>query len=66
MAPVFQIVLFLSFTLIVNGQCNSYYEFYDSNTNLCKPCAYNCKSCYDAEYCIECMEEYYLDVNNNC
>lgn len=66
MSIVFRIALFLSFTFIINSQCNAYYEFYDSSSNACEPCAYNCKSCYDEEYCIECMEEYYLDTNNSC
>ena len=46
-------------------QCLSYYEYLDSTTSLCLPCAHNCLTCLDSVTCAFCADEYYIDSNTN-
>ena len=64
--------MFLAFlTLLLairpsSEQCLSNYEYYDYMTNQCKPCAANCLTCFDTTTCVACIEEYFLNSNNEC
>jgi hypothetical protein len=59
------ILLFLLLHLII-ADCNPNYEYADPNSGICLPCDYNCQTCYDSTYCLQCMTEYYLTSNNTC
>ena len=48
------------------ADCSPNYEYSHPSSGFCLPCKYNCLTCYDASYCLQCMEEYYLDGNNTC
>ena len=62
------IIFFFVITCILpfaQPQCLSYYEYLDSTTSLCLPCAYNCLTCLDSVTCAFCADEYYIDSNTN-
>lgn len=64
MIAIFSLIIILLFSQEI-AACNPNYEFTDPNSGLCLPCEYNCLTCYDTTYCLECMSEYYLN-NNTC
>ncbi len=59
-------VLLALLLALASPSCYPNYEYPEPNSGLCLPCAYNCLTCYDGGYCLQCMAEYYLNENNSC
>lgn len=66
MIKVFKLIILLCIAISGYSQCLPDYEYQDSLSSACLPCEYNCLTCYNATYCLECMPEYYLNEYETC
>ena len=59
------IIAILALLPLASPQCLSNYQYADPNTGSCLPCPYNCKSCFNQLFCMQCTPQHYLS-NAQC
>ena len=61
MKHIQQIIILHLLLVLAFSSCSSNYEYSNPDSGTCMPCSYNCLTCYDYNYCLQCMSEYYLN-----
>jgi hypothetical protein len=61
MIHAFRIAILVILPALISPQCYQNYQYSDAASGMCLPCEYNCLNCYDANYCLQCVSEYYLN-----